>query len=136
MKDISNWAGVPKGSFYNHFESKEALAIVALERSGVERHLEDFADTSVKPLDRLRGHFEFLRDEVVEFGYARGCLLGNVGTEIIDHTESIRASVQEGMQRWADLISGALTEAQQAGTGLGSIRMRRLGSCSTPGKEA
>jgi TetR/AcrR family transcriptional regulator, transcriptional repressor for nem operon len=116
VKDITDRAGVPKGSFYNHFESKEALAIVALERYGVERHLEDLADTSVKPLDRLRGHFEFLRDEVVEFGYARGCLLGNFGTEITDHSEPIRASVQAGMQQWADLISGALTEAQQAGT--------------------
>jgi TetR/AcrR family transcriptional regulator, transcriptional repressor for nem operon len=116
VKDITDRAGVPKGSFYNHFESKEALAIVALERYGVERHLEDLADTSVKPLDRLRGHFEFLRDEVVEFGYARGCLLGNFGTEITDHSEPIRASVQAGMQQWADLISGALIEAQQAGT--------------------
>jgi TetR/AcrR family transcriptional repressor of nem operon len=57
-------------AFYNHFEGKE-----------------DLADTSVKPLDRLRGHFEFLRDEVVEFGSARGCLLGNFGTEIIDHSD-------------------------------------------------
>jgi TetR/AcrR family transcriptional repressor of nem operon len=116
VRDITDRAGVPKGSFYNHFESKEALAIVALERYGVERHLQDLADTSVKPLDRLRGHFEFLRDEVVEFGYARGCLLGNFGAEITDHSEPIRVSVQAGMQQWADLISGALTEAQEAGT--------------------
>ena len=34
VKDITDRAGVPKGSFYNHFESKEALAIVALERYG------------------------------------------------------------------------------------------------------
>lgn len=61
-------------------------------------------------------YFEFLRDEVVGFGYARGCLLGNFGTEIIDHSESIRASVQAGMQQWADLLRDALTEAHQAGT--------------------
>ncbi|WP_406424298.1 TetR/AcrR family transcriptional regulator [Streptomyces sp. NBC_00873] len=27
VKDITDAAGAPKGSFYNHFESKEALAV-------------------------------------------------------------------------------------------------------------
>lgn len=31
VQDITQAAGVPKGSFYNHFESKEALALAALE---------------------------------------------------------------------------------------------------------
>ena len=30
VKDITDAAGVPKGSFYNHFDSKEALAVVAI----------------------------------------------------------------------------------------------------------
>ena len=32
IQDITDAAGVPKGSFFNHFESKEALAIDALGR--------------------------------------------------------------------------------------------------------
>lgn len=39
VKDITDSAGVPKGSFYNHFVSKEALAVVALERYGESRRL-------------------------------------------------------------------------------------------------
>ena len=31
VQDITDAAGVPKGSFYNHFESKEALGAAALE---------------------------------------------------------------------------------------------------------
>ncbi|WP_052489446.1 TetR/AcrR family transcriptional regulator [Streptomyces sp. 150FB] len=63
VKDITDSAGVPKGSFCNHFESKEALAVVALERYGVSRRLGGLADADVDPLLRLRRHFEFLRDE-------------------------------------------------------------------------
>src|SRR5260370_32402330 len=61
VKDITDRAGVPKGSVYNHFDSKEALAVVALERYAERRRLEDLADRSVAPLARLRRHFELLR---------------------------------------------------------------------------
>jgi TetR/AcrR family transcriptional repressor of nem operon len=115
VKDITDRAGVPKGSFYNHFESKEALAMVALERYGVERRLTDLADKSVEPVARIRGHFEFLRDEVIDAELTKGCLLGNFGTEIIDHSEAIRGSVRDGLAAWTKLLSGALAEGQQAG---------------------
>jgi TetR/AcrR family transcriptional repressor of nem operon len=115
VKDITDRAGVPKGSFYNHFESKEALAIVALERYGDGRRLGDLADKSVEPVARIRKHFEFLRDEVISFGITRGCLLGNFGTEIVDHSEPIRIGVRTGLEVWSGLLAGAIAEGQEAG---------------------
>ncbi|MGN9777677.1 TetR family transcriptional regulator C-terminal domain-containing protein [Micromonospora sp. H33] len=116
VNDITQAAGVPKGSFYNHFDSKEALAIVALERYGAGRRLEDLTDSSVPPVQRLRAHFEFLRDEVVRHGYNRGCLYGNFGTEIVDHRDAIRDAVRHSLDTWVDLVATTLTEAQRAGT--------------------
>jgi TetR/AcrR family transcriptional repressor of nem operon len=115
VKDITDGAGVPKGSFYNHFESKEALAIVALEEYGTTRRLHDLADPSVEPLTRLRRHFEFFRDEVLDHGITRGCLLGNFGAEIADHNEAIRTAVSQGFEAWASAITGAIRDAQRAG---------------------
>jgi TetR/AcrR family transcriptional repressor of nem operon len=115
VKDITDRAGVPKGSFYNHFASKEALAIVALERYGEQRRLKDLADPAVPPVERIRKHFEFLRDEVVQVGITRGCLLGNFGTEIVDHSDPIRGAVNEGLRYWSDLLGAAIAEGQQAG---------------------
>jgi TetR/AcrR family transcriptional repressor of nem operon len=115
VKDITDRAGVPKGSFYNHFESKEALALVALERYGVERRLTDLADESVEPVARIRAHFEFLRDDVIGAEFRKGCLLGNFGTEIADHSETIRTGVREGFAAWTGLLSKAIAEGQQAG---------------------
>lgn len=116
VKDITGLAGAPKGSFYNHFDSKEALAVVTLQRYGIGRRIEDLADKSVEPLARLRAHFEFLRDEAVGWGMKRGCLIGNFGTEISDHSDTIRAGVLQGLRNWATLIATVLTEAQEAGT--------------------
>jgi TetR/AcrR family transcriptional repressor of nem operon len=116
VKDITDAAGVPKGSFYNHFESKEALAVVALQRYGERRRLHELANQDVEPLTRVRDSFEFLRQEIVDHKCQRGCLIGNFGIEISDHSETIRAAVRQSLQVWGDLIAGAITEAQQAGS--------------------
>ncbi|WP_194907096.1 TetR/AcrR family transcriptional regulator [Catenulispora rubra] len=115
VKDITDAAGVPKGSFYNHFESKEALAVTILDLYGQTRRLEDLADESVAPLTRLRSHFEFLRAEQEGFEYSRGCLLGNFGAEISDHSEVLRRQVQQGFTCWRDALAGALADAVRLG---------------------
>jgi len=68
VKDITDRAGVPKGSFYNHIDSKEALAVVALQRYAERRRLEDLAAPCAGPLARLRSHFELLRAETRSTG--------------------------------------------------------------------
>src|SRR5690242_6007908 len=75
VQDITDAAGVPKGSFYNHFESKEALAAEV-----VERYVRDYprraalADTSLPALQRLRVHFERLNQAFADARFGRGCL--------------------------------------------------------------
>ncbi|MFI0544250.1 TetR family transcriptional regulator C-terminal domain-containing protein [Streptomyces sp. WSLK1-3] len=115
VKDITDAAGAPKGSFYNHFPSKEALAVVALDRYGAGRGLERLHDRSVAPLTRVREHFEFLRDENVEVGFNRGCLVGDLAIEVADHSDPVRATVRDGFQAWTDALAFAITDAQQAG---------------------
>ena len=114
VKDITDRAGVPKGSFYNHFESKEALAAVALERYGETRRMGDLADQSVPPVERMRRHFEFLRDELPEF--TKGCMYGNFGAEVVDHSEPLRKRVKDSWQHWADLLAQAIAQGQADGT--------------------
>ncbi|MFE7216587.1 TetR family transcriptional regulator C-terminal domain-containing protein [Streptomyces sp. NPDC057611] len=115
VKDITDASGAAKGSFYNHFESKEALAVVALERYGAGRRLETLRDNSVAPLTRLRQHFEFLRDENIDTEFNRGCLVGDLAVEVADHSEAVRESVRQSQETWADALASAIAEAQQAG---------------------
>lgn len=113
VKDITDRAGVPKGSFYNHFESKEALAAVALERYGESRRMSLLGDRTIAPVERIRRHFEFLRDELAEF--TGGCLYGNFGAEVVDHSEPLRLRVKGGLDVWSTVLAEAIADGQAAG---------------------
>jgi TetR/AcrR family transcriptional repressor of nem operon len=89
---------------------------VALQRYAERTRLEDLADRSVAPLSRLRGHFKLQRAEAEKHGFTRGCLLGNLGAEVPDHSEVLRAAVAQNLARWAELITPVRAEAQHAGS--------------------
>ncbi|MFI6096059.1 TetR/AcrR family transcriptional regulator [Lentzea sp. NPDC051213] len=112
VKLITDSAGVPKGSFYNHFDSKEALALVVMDRYGETRHLDELANTKVAPLTRLRNHFEALAKDIVEYGYERGCVYGNFSNEAADHIPAIREGVAAAFDFWAEAVEKAIREAQ------------------------
>jgi TetR/AcrR family transcriptional repressor of nem operon len=116
VKDITDAAGVPKGSFYNHFESKVALALVAMGGYGETLRLERLKDTAVAPLDRLREHFTFLRAKVVDAGFTHGCLFGNFAAEMADHSDPIREGVRGAFEHWGGLLAECISEAQADGT--------------------
>src|SRR6266550_4218643 len=97
VQDITDAAGAPKGSFYNHFESKEALAAEAVRRyreKGRVR-LSILQDEKLPPLRRLRKYFESLNQAVVEAGFSAGCLLGNFGAELSTQSALVREQVRK-----------------------------------------
>lgn len=115
VDDITKAAGVPKGSFYNHFASKDALAVEALrayQQRSVWRR-ED--DTDQPPLARLRHRFEVMRDVLTDRGYTRGCLIGNMGTELADLNPAVRAEVQASLDFRSTATTELLRAAQQRG---------------------
>jgi TetR/AcrR family transcriptional repressor of nem operon len=77
VSDIAAAAGVPKGSVYNHFESKEALALEALRRYAASYDLEPLRSGSAPPMQRLRAFLSGVIDTTVARGVELGCLLGN-----------------------------------------------------------
>src|ERR1700754_4254894 len=88
VQDITDAAGVPKGSFYNHFDSKEALGAAALRRywtAEAGEHLAVLTDVNLTPLRRLRRYLEEGCDEIVAMGFTCGCLIGNMTAELSDH---------------------------------------------------
>src|ERR1700759_5503685 len=51
-----------KGSFYNHFASKEELAVEVLGLYAQSQRLEMLQDESRAPLERIRTHFEHIAE--------------------------------------------------------------------------
>jgi len=117
VQDITDAAGVPKGSFYNYFESKEALALEVIDRYGEEvRALAGvLSDESLSPLERLRRYFALVATKFAARSYERGCLIGNLSNELADHSRLIRDRLSSNFAAWSRPIETCIRDGQKAG---------------------
>ncbi|MEU4667463.1 TetR family transcriptional regulator C-terminal domain-containing protein [Amycolatopsis sp. NPDC023774] len=111
---ITRAAGVPKGSFYNHFKSKEDLGAEVVARYAESSGWRD-EHGDLGPLDTLRARFTVMRDVLVDNEFTRGCLIGNMGSERADHSPVIRKQVGASLTHWSDSITDSIRQAQAAG---------------------
>jgi TetR/AcrR family transcriptional repressor of nem operon len=110
IQDIVNAAGLPKGTFYNHFKSKELLALGILEQYSDLIHSTLSADPEVSPLKRLRKHFECIADAYRSAKFEKGCMFGNLTAEMAA-TSVIREALLTHTRRWSEDIATLLEEA-------------------------
>ncbi|WP_295999190.1 TetR/AcrR family transcriptional regulator [Rugamonas sp.] len=117
VQDIARAAGVPKGSFYHYFDSKEALGAEAVERygaSGTRRLV--LADRAIAPQQRLRDYFCGLSDNFSGNDFIHGCLLGNLSAELGDSSPLIRERLAAVYRIWTDAIAGAIRDGKADGS--------------------
>lgn len=118
VKEIVDAAGVPKGSFYNHFDSKESFAREVIDfyfEQGLNELSERFLNPEVEPLERLRNYFEDSCRRFEAAGYVKGCMLGNMSLEVADHSALIRDRLAMHFETWSKLFEACIEEAQQKG---------------------
>lgn len=118
IKDIVDAAEVPKGSFYNYFENKEAFGKEAIDfyfESGLTKLRELLCDESIPPVERLRNYFDARVRGYRAAGYAKGCMLGNLSLEVADHSPMMRERLATHFRTWSDLLEQCIEEAQKAG---------------------
>lgn len=117
VQDITTLAGVPKGSFYNHFESKEALGAEIVQcygKAGSARRAV-LRDKSIPPLERLRQHYRATIEAFAASNYERGCLLGNFSAELSNQSPLIRDSLKDVFVQWTEDLEVAIKDAQDQG---------------------
>lgn len=117
IQDILNETGVPKGSFYHHFEGKEDFALQLLDAYASNAHaLLDvtLSDTSRPPLERIRNFFEGIRESYAAEGYL-GCFLGALGQELSGASEVFRQKIEGCVGAIATRIAHCLEEARSRG---------------------
>lgn len=118
IDEVLKRVGVPKGSFYHYFESKEAFGATLIDRYAsyfahkLERH---FNDQSKKPLERLWAFVEDARGGMARHDFRRGCLIGNLGQEMAALPESFRASLNAVFDDWERRFARCLEAAQREG---------------------
>jgi TetR/AcrR family transcriptional regulator, transcriptional repressor for nem operon len=118
LAEILDLAGVPKGSFYHYFGSKEDFGIALIEKAA-EEFLELLrpivGDRRRSPVKRLRAIFEKGRDECAANGAARQCLIPKLAVETSQLSRPVRAAVKFAYDQWAALLARVIREAQEAG---------------------
>ena len=115
IQDITDAAGVPKGSFFNHFENKEDLAIDSLRRYLEGSRPDMLFDESVPPLQRLKNHFGFLSGRLIEQGFERGCMLGLFAAEMARGYPKMREELRIVFETWCNGVEQVLRAAQAKG---------------------
>lgn len=118
LNGILSAAGVPKGSFYYFFRSKEDFAAAVLD--AYERHYVELRelllnDASQSPMQRLRNYF----DEVERIHLAEtplgGCLYGVLGQTAAIRSDAFRNKLAKVFSTWETQLRGLIKEAQYAG---------------------
>jgi TetR/AcrR family transcriptional repressor of nem operon len=121
VAEICKTAGVPKGSFYYFFESKEALALAVIDEQWVTQRAdwERIMSSDAQPLQRMRQLFEETeagqRAGQQSCGTVSGCLFGNLSLELSNQTEPIRERLQEIFDKQVEMVGEVIAEAQQRG---------------------
>lgn len=117
VKDIVDAAGVPKGSFYNYFESKEAFALDAVEftaNAEYEAAEAILANRQLPPLVRLRSYFESSQHACCT-ETRHGCFLGNMCQEMADTSEAIGELLHRKLKQLTGLMAEVIREAEEQG---------------------
>jgi TetR/AcrR family transcriptional repressor of nem operon len=116
--EVTRAAGVPKGSFYNYFDSKESFAIEVLERyvERAETAVADPLDTGTAPhLERLRRLYEGWIESFRTSGFSQGCLAGSMCQEMAGREPAFRQALDGSFERMRMALVRCLQRAQQAG---------------------
>ena len=118
INDILNTCGIPKGSFYNFFTSKEDFGIQIIEFYGkqfqnIARSF--FSDETFSPFQRLKNFYRSLIEINENEGYLNGCLLNNLSHETAGIYDAFSKSLDIQLQGMIYEISLCIQEAQKVG---------------------
>lgn len=101
-------AGVTKGAFFHHFESKEALAVAAAEawtaRAAPLFTLPPYTRLD-DPLERLLGHIDMRMSMIAGPADGFTCFVGTMVQESFDTSEAIRAASEASIAAYCAAIA-------------------------------
>ena len=118
IEEVLNRVGVPKGSFYHFFKSKDDFGTAVID-SYVEYYTKKmgsiFHNESESPIKRLRTFIEVSKEGMIRFQFRRGCLVGNMGQELANVSDRFRTQLEAVLQSWEDMLMECLQGAIDLG---------------------
>lgn len=117
INQILKEAGIPKGSFYNFFESKEDFAQQVVKRYGennrcwIEKY---FEDCQMSPVECLKSFYVMMINYNVEDDYAGGCLVNNMSVEVGRTSDVLGKESNDQFKSWLEVLSDIISKGQKA----------------------
>ncbi len=119
IQEIVNNAGLPKGSFYNYFKSKEGFVAEVIEHytDGFNGFLESkIVEGEKNAFLAIETMFDDLIKKYEGKECKKGCLVGNFAAELSDNSELSRKSMVNSFNNWRDLLKILILRGQQQKT--------------------
>ena len=132
VDDLCKRAQAKKGSFYHFFPSKIDLAIAAIEKTWAQAQVAVFdpvfsrsGSGLVQFQHLIEKAYKYQTSIAPEKGVFLGCPFGNLGQEMAQQDERIRATLQKIFDAHCAYIEAALIRAEHAGEiPVGNNRLR------------
>ncbi|MDT7832352.1 TetR family transcriptional regulator C-terminal domain-containing protein [Flavobacteriaceae bacterium S356] len=118
VKEITDSIDIPKGSFYNHFSSKEEFGLAVLQHycdNGVQFHEKGLLQSKESPLTRMKAFYKgMIKGYVKDLDFKLGCVMGNFSQELGDTNERFRQVLDDEFNKCEHIIVQCLNEAKQS----------------------
>ena len=120
MADLLQATGLQKGGLYNHFQSKEQLALESFDWavSRIERRYQRALHGVDNAADRLLAIVNVIRGLIADTKLPGGCPILTTAIEADDTMPALRDRAREAMTRWQKLIGSNV----KAGVASGELR--------------
>jgi TetR/AcrR family transcriptional regulator, transcriptional repressor for nem operon len=119
LQEILSACGVPKGSFYHYFPSKEAFGCAMLRQ-----YVDDYgqrldgllAEDGATGRDRLMRYWIAWIDDPGLSGGANRCLVVKLAAEVADLSDDLREVLNGGVQRLVQRIATLIDQGRDDGS--------------------
>ena len=118
INDILKAAGIPKGSFYHHFENKEDFGIQLIDHFLIRFLVGADAQVSKPTISYVSSIRDFFNDFLMFFeanDFKGGCPIANFSLEMSDLNENIRKKLAEAFGKMNQKIRLFLDKARENG---------------------
>lgn len=116
--DILKACGVPKGSFYNYFPSKEDFALAVIDyhmEQSSEFVMQNLCNLEMSPLERITAYLDSISQGMVDCNFAIGCAFGTMAQEMSSLSPKLRTALSKAFQVQVDHITNCIQLGQTQG---------------------
>lgn len=119
IKEITEKIDIPKGSFYNHFKSKEEFGIAVLDNY-IQKNLsflkQVLLNPEQSPINNLKQFFsDYIQLQEEELECSKGCLMANLTMELADVNQAFQFKTKQGFETVTTVFENCLSNAKELG---------------------